>query len=944
MAEQRLEFVISALDQSRAAIDSARRNLQQLGQESGRSNRQIQGDAKRSAAAIREMTARTKESRDAMVSLRGSLQGLAWGAFAKGALDASLRLDSLKQSLTAVTGSASEAEKQLKGLRALARDRGFNFQVLAQGNLQLQAAGFSARDAERAVRAFANAVRLSGGSADDLKAVLLNLSQIKGMGKLTGDELRESLGRVPILAQVLRKELGSVSSEAIRKLGLSGEEVIERFIAGTERLEQANGGARLSFDQLGDAAKTAMEEIGNAILPVAEAINNTLIPVLRTATDLFKKLPEPAQQALVLGAVGGAMAPRAISAVRGLRGVAPVATTTALETGATVGTGEALGTALGVGGSTVAAEALRRRLAARFGTAAITSANEAAQMGASQTTRTFLAEAALAGGDDAVKAGAQNTAKRGLMSRVGSGVRTGLRVGGRFLGPAAVVATAAEASNELGNFTDRGKQRVGFFEALGAIPQTLPFGLSAPFDRMAEGKIDRNAAQAAAEMRAKFAKEGTPRQRILAEQESARRMAELQRRAMDGADEGRLEAALEQAQALSGGSAIEEAKRSIPVLQQIKTRLKAEADKLRPLVGKDAESTREYWERIKATWRTEGEIRSLDLAARKEVEKLRKDADQKAKKAVQDLERRRKQALDDAKAGRAARAEVVEARIENLPQSMQAQARVQQVIPLLLRQREEALAELQKLKPGTEEFHKKELEIAKKEGEIGQIRNNALRAREQAHKKAEQAQKEAQERAQKAAVGELKTLDAVTDIVQTRIETLEAIDPEAARRMKRGVLTSALLNKFEKLQAPIPGETQEEALRRQLEGEKVKKDVLEAQGFTKDKMRFGRLLGGGSVPLFDQRAALGALDHLNAIQQRPRPIDTSAAAASALADSRIGGAVPNVTFQALFQGTMQQPVDMRAFGDPEFRRRLHAEFDAWMDHMAKANLGGLPGI
>src|SRR5215213_7248360 len=107
------------------------------------------------------------------------------------------QMDSLKRGLTAVAGSSAEAERQLVRLDEIAKLPGLGRVEAIQASIQLQAAGLSAKMAEKSLLAFGNALATVGKGKAELDGVTLALTQITAKGKVTAEEINQIAERVP---------------------------------------------------------------------------------------------------------------------------------------------------------------------------------------------------------------------------------------------------------------------------------------------------------------------------------------------------------------------------------------------------------------------------------------------------------------------------------------------------------------------------------------------------------------------------------------------------------------------------------------------------------------------------------------------------------------------------------------------------------------------------
>lgn len=248
-----------------------------------------------------------------LVSLGASLSvALTAPLTALGVLSArnAVTLDSLQRGLTAITGSADEAGRQLSRLTEIAKLPGIGFQEAIQGSIRLQAVGFSAGVAERALIQFSNAVALTGGGREELARITVQLGQLSAKGKVLAQDLKPIIEAGPAVGRALLQAFGTVNSEDIQALGLSSEQFIEKLLTQLEQLPRAAAGLRNTFDNFADAVFRASAAIGTAILPVLTRLIEIAEPIITKLADGFAKLPAPVQTLVVVfGALTAAAGP-----------------------------------------------------------------------------------------------------------------------------------------------------------------------------------------------------------------------------------------------------------------------------------------------------------------------------------------------------------------------------------------------------------------------------------------------------------------------------------------------------------------------------------------------------------------------------------------------------------------------------------------------------------
>lgn len=208
-------------------------------------------------------------------------------------------------------GSAAAAE-EIEKLRQAALAPGLNFEQAVQGSVRLQSVGFSAEKARSILVELGNAIASSGGSAEQLDAVTKQLSQIAGKGRLLQEDLTIILENMPALAKTLRDEFGTTSAEAIRQLGVSAEDFIDRITTRMQTLPRVAGGISNAITNAGVAIRQSAARIGEALNKAFNVSGN--LEVFATwitgLADRFANLDGPTQRAIIgVGVFAAALGP-----------------------------------------------------------------------------------------------------------------------------------------------------------------------------------------------------------------------------------------------------------------------------------------------------------------------------------------------------------------------------------------------------------------------------------------------------------------------------------------------------------------------------------------------------------------------------------------------------------------------------------------------------------
>ena len=210
-------------------------------------------------------------------------------------------IEKLQNGLIAIMGSSEDAAVEMEKLRKVAENPGLALPEVVKASASLQSVGMNADAARETITQFGNAVARAGGGAEQFDGVVLALSQISAVGKVTQEDLNQIKERLPEFARVMKEEFGVVTAEGIRELGISSEEFIKRSVGALGNLERANGGLANTFDNLKDNVGASLAELGKAINETLnlEAVAAALSAGLQRLVDGFKSLNPETQGFIV---------------------------------------------------------------------------------------------------------------------------------------------------------------------------------------------------------------------------------------------------------------------------------------------------------------------------------------------------------------------------------------------------------------------------------------------------------------------------------------------------------------------------------------------------------------------------------------------------------------------------------------------------------------------
>jgi tape measure domain-containing protein len=196
--------------------------------------------------------------------------GAAIVSVGKYSAEQAIQFDSNIRGLAAYSESSKALSAQVARLEQLAKAPGLGFDQLIQGVTRLEAAGFSAKQSEEALKQFGNALALVGGQKSDLDGVALALTQIKSKGVISAEEINQIAERVPQVRQAMKAAFGTASSEEIQKLGITANQFVDGITKSLEKLPRATGGLQNALDNIDDSFKKAGRTIGAGFFALFE--------------------------------------------------------------------------------------------------------------------------------------------------------------------------------------------------------------------------------------------------------------------------------------------------------------------------------------------------------------------------------------------------------------------------------------------------------------------------------------------------------------------------------------------------------------------------------------------------------------------------------------------------------------------------------------------------
>lgn len=205
-------------------------------------------------------------------------------ATVRSVLDMSDAYQTLTNRLRAVTSSEAEAIEVRGKLLAVANATRVSTEATAEVYARLAAIGGRSQDELVDFTSSLNkAVKLSGATATEASAGMIQLAQGLGAGALRGDELRSVLEQLPFVADVIAKSMG-VTRGQLRSLGEDGkitaDEVFKAFAKSKESIDERFGKSVATVSDLMTVMRNTMTD---AVGSIVEATG--VVPVLAKAFE-----------------------------------------------------------------------------------------------------------------------------------------------------------------------------------------------------------------------------------------------------------------------------------------------------------------------------------------------------------------------------------------------------------------------------------------------------------------------------------------------------------------------------------------------------------------------------------------------------------------------------------------------------------------------------------
>lgn len=223
----------------------------------------------------------------------------------------SLKL-AMKSTFETAGRSAADANKEVEALRKSALAPGLDFEQAIKGSIRLQGVGYAAEAARATLEQVANAIALTGGTAENLDSVTVQMSQMIAKGKVLSQDLRIIQENMPIISRLMQQAFGTQNAEALQAMGISGREFVDRITAAAATLPRVEGGIKNALVNAGAAARQALAQLGeeiNKTFNVSGALDS-FVKTINNLVNAFASLsPETKKTLLSMAGIAFAAGP-----------------------------------------------------------------------------------------------------------------------------------------------------------------------------------------------------------------------------------------------------------------------------------------------------------------------------------------------------------------------------------------------------------------------------------------------------------------------------------------------------------------------------------------------------------------------------------------------------------------------------------------------------------
>ena len=207
---------------------------------------------------------------------------------AKMGVEYNAQIETYQTALTTLTGSAEEANKIIEQVKKDAASTPFEVASLVKGNQLLISAGLSAEQARDDILALGNAISATGGGEEELSRMVINLQQIKNVGKASALDIKQ-FAYAGIDVYGLLADYTGKTREEVTNLDISYED-----LTGALKFASQEGGkyfnamekqSKTFNGQLSNLKDNFMAFLGEVTIPLFTFLKDEVLPIINGILD-----------------------------------------------------------------------------------------------------------------------------------------------------------------------------------------------------------------------------------------------------------------------------------------------------------------------------------------------------------------------------------------------------------------------------------------------------------------------------------------------------------------------------------------------------------------------------------------------------------------------------------------------------------------------------------
>lgn len=197
--------------------------------------------------------------------------------------------------------SAQEATKEVEALRQAAMAPGLDFEQAVRGSVRLQNVGFSAEESRATLVQLANAIALTGGTAQELDGVTRQFAQIVSKGRILQEDITILSENMPKISSLMKDAFGTSNVEQLRKMGITGEQFVNGITAAAAVLPRVEGGIKNALVNAAAEARNSLATLGETIVKAFDVTGklDMFTKGLQSAVSWFQGLSDEAKNTII---------------------------------------------------------------------------------------------------------------------------------------------------------------------------------------------------------------------------------------------------------------------------------------------------------------------------------------------------------------------------------------------------------------------------------------------------------------------------------------------------------------------------------------------------------------------------------------------------------------------------------------------------------------------